>query len=171
MDPISTFILTKIADAIIGKLVGDGSQEMISKLQGDPTKKALKKALGEALTRYVTSQPDRKVIAQPLLRPKSLLAEQGIASELAQVVKFVREPNTVLIGKRWLDELDDSPSWRDFTHEATVLIDYFRDELKATPTFAPVFEVARLDAIADHAEIATESLVVCQELCKSSGSG
>src|SRR5438552_12899978 len=105
MDPISTFILTKIADAIIGKLVGDGAQEMISKLQGDPTKKAL----GEALTRYVTSQPDRKVIAQPLLRSKSLLAEQDIASELAQVVKFVREPNTILIGKRWRDELDDPP--------------------------------------------------------------
>ena len=167
MDPISTFILTKIADAIIGKLVGDGTQEMISKLQGDPTKKALKKALGEALTRYVTSQPDRKVIAQPLLRSKSLLAEQDIASELAQVVKFVREPNTILIGKRWRDELDDPPPWRDFTHEAQLLVDYFRDELKATPTFAPVFEVARLDAIAAHAEIAAESLASVEKLLGS----
>src|SRR6184192_2208768 len=95
MDPISTFILTKIADAIIGTLVGDSTQEMVSKLQGDPTKKALKKALGEALTRYVTSQPERQVFAQPLLRRKSLLGEQDIADELAQVVKFVREPNVI----------------------------------------------------------------------------
>ena len=34
MDLISTFILTQIADAIIGKLVDEGSQEVISKLQG-----------------------------------------------------------------------------------------------------------------------------------------
>ncbi len=167
MDPISTFILTKIAETIIGILVGDSTQEMISKLQGDPTKKALKKALGEALTLYVTSQPERKIIAQPLLRRKSLLAEQDIANELAQVVKFVREPNTILIGKRWRDELDDPPPWRDFTSEAKVLVDYFRDELKATPTFAPVFEVARLDAIAAHAEIAAESLASVEKLLGS----
>src|SRR5947209_13044578 len=114
MDSISTFILTKIADAIIGKLVGDGTQEMISKLQGDPTKKALKKALGEALTRYVTSRPERKVIAQPLLRRKSLLAEKDIADELAQVLKFVREPNALFIGNHWRDELENPPSWCDF---------------------------------------------------------
>jgi hypothetical protein len=62
MDPISTFILTKIADTLIGTLVGASTQEMISKLQGDPTKKALRKALGEALTFYVTSQPERKLL-------------------------------------------------------------------------------------------------------------
>jgi len=167
MDPISTFILTKIADTIIGTLVGDSTQEMISKLQGDPTMKALKKALGEALTLYVTSQPERKIIAQPLLRRKSLLAEQDIANELAQVVKFVREPNTILIGKRWRDELDDPPPWRDFTLESKLLVDYFRDELKATPTFAPVFEVAKLDAIAAHAEIAAESLASVEKLLGS----
>ncbi len=167
MDPISVFILTKIADTIIGTLVGDSTQEMISKLQGDPTKKALKKALGEALTLYITSQPERKIIAQPLLRRKSLLAEQDIANELAQVVKFVREPNTILIGKRWRDELDDPPPWRDFTLESKLLVDYFRDELKATPTFAPVFEVAKLDAIAAHAEIAAESLASVEKLLGS----
>src|ERR1700680_2481939 len=98
MDPISTFILTKIADTIIGTLADDSTQEMISKLQGDPTKKAVKRALGEALTRYVTSRSERKVIAKPLLRRKSLLAEKDVADELAQVVKFVREPNAHLIG-------------------------------------------------------------------------
>ncbi|GHO57496.1 hypothetical protein KSB_59710 [Ktedonobacter robiniae] len=64
MDPISTFILTQIADTIIGTLTNDGTQEMISKLQGDPTKRALKKALGTALTLYVMSQPERKKAVQ-----------------------------------------------------------------------------------------------------------
>src|SRR6266581_1866675 len=117
MDPISTLILTHGAETIISVLISDGTQEVISKLQGDPTKKALKKALGQALSRYVMSQPERKVIARPLLRRKSLLAEKDIADELAQVVKFVREPNTLLIGKRWREELDHPPSWCDFTHE------------------------------------------------------
>jgi len=160
MDPISISIalLTQIADTIIGTLVGDGTQELISKLQRDPTKKALKQALGEALTRYVVSQPERKIIAGPLLRKRSLLAEKDIANELAQVVKFVREPDVVLIGKRWRDELDNPPSGRDFTNEAQVLVKYFTDELKATPTFAPVFEVASLNSLAAHTEVSAESL-------------
>ncbi len=160
MDPISTSlaILTQIADTIIGTLAGDGTQELVSKLQGDPTKKALKKALGQALTRYVRRSLEHKVIAQPLLRRKSLLAEKDVADELAQVVKFVREPNTLFIGRRWREEFDHPPVWCDFAHEAQVLVDYFRDELKATPTFAPVFEVARLDALTGYAEVSTESL-------------
>jgi hypothetical protein len=167
MDPISTFILTQIADTIIGTLAADGTQELISKLQGDPTKKALKQALGEALTRYVASQPERKIIAKPLLRRKSLLAEKDIANELAQVVKFVRTPDVVLIGKRWYDELDNPPPGRDFTSEAQVLVKYFTDELKATPTFAPVFEVARLDSLAAHAEVSAESLASIEKLLGS----
>lgn len=167
MDPISTFILTQIADTIIGTLTGDSTQELISKLQGDPTKKALKKALGEALTRYVTSRPERKVIAKPLLRRKSLLAEKAIADELAQILKFVREPNALFIGKRWRDELENPPLWCDFTSEAKVLIDYFTDALKATPTFAPVFEVARLDSLAVHAEVSAESLASIEKLLGS----
>jgi ATPase family associated with various cellular activities (AAA) len=167
MDPISTFILTQIADTIIGTLAADGTQEIISQLQGNPTKKALKKALGEALTRYVASQPERKIIAEPLLRRKSLLAEKDIANELAQVVKFVRAPDVVLIGKRWHDELANPPSWRDFTNEAKLLIDYFTDELKATPTFAPVFEVATLDSLAAYAEVSAESLASIEKLLGS----
>jgi hypothetical protein len=167
MDPISTFILTYIVDNIIETLAGDGAQEVISKLQGDPTKKALKKALGQALTRYVMSKPERKVLAQPLLRRKSILAEKEIADELAQVVKFVREPNTLLIGSRWRNELDHPPSWCDFTNEAKVLVDYFTDELKATPTFTPVFEVAKLDALAVHAEVSAESLASVEKLLES----
>jgi len=163
MDPISTFILNQVADTVIGTLTDDGTQELISKLQGDPTKKAIRKALGQALTRYVISQPERKGIAKPLLRRKSLLAEKDIADELAQVVRFVREPNALLIGRRWHDELDNPPAWCDFTHEAKVLIDYFTDELKATPTFAPVFEVAKLDAIAIHTKEAAESLVSIED--------
>jgi hypothetical protein len=158
MDPISTFILTQVADTIIGTLVGDSTQELISKLQKSPTKKALKQALGEALTQYAESQPERKILAQPLLRRKSLLAEKDIANELAQVVKFVRAPDVVLIGKRWRDELDNPPPGRDFTSEAKLLIGYFTDELKATPTFAPVFEVASLDFLVAHTEEAVESL-------------
>src|SRR5260221_13515937 len=158
MEPISTFILTQIADTIIGTLVGDSTQELISKLQKSPTKKALKQALGEALTRYAESQPARRGIAEPLLRRKSLLAEKDIANELAQVVKFVRAPDVVLIGKRWRDELDNPPSGRDFTNEAQVLVKYFTDELKANPTFAPVFEVASLDFLVDYAEVSAESL-------------
>jgi hypothetical protein len=72
-----------------------------------------------------------------------------------------------LIGRRWRDELDDPPSWRDFTREATLLVDYFRDELKATPTFAPVFEVTRLDAIAVHLEVSAESLASVEKLLGS----
>jgi len=160
MDPISSSIaiLTQIADTIIGTLVGDGTQELISKLQGDPTKKALKQALGEALARYVVSQPERKILAGPLLRRKSLLAEKDIANELAQVVKFVRAPDVVLIGKRWRDELDHPPPGRDFTNEAQVLVQYVTDELKATSTFAPVFVVKRLDSLVAHAEVSAESL-------------
>ena len=45
------------------------------------------------------------------------------------------------------------------TSEAKLLVDYFRDELKATPAFTSVFEVARLDAITIHSEISAESLV------------
>lgn len=55
MNPISTSILNKIADVIIEKLVNEDTQEMISKLQDDPTKKAL----GEAPTQYITSQPQQ----------------------------------------------------------------------------------------------------------------
>lgn len=158
MDPISTFILTQIADTIIGTLAADGTQELITKLRGDPTKKALKKALGQALTRYAESQPERKMIAKPLLRKKSLLAEKDIANELAQVVKFVRAPDVVLIGKRWRDELDNPPPGRDFTNEAQVLVRYFTDELRATPTFAPLFGAAALDSLTDQTEVSVESL-------------
>lgn len=167
MDPISTFILTQVADTIIGTLTDDGTQELVSKLQGDPTKRALKKALGQALIRYIMSQPERKVIAQPLLRRKSLLAEKDIADELAQIVKFVREPNTLLIGRRWRDELDDPPPWCDFTNEAKVLVDYLTDELQAIPTFAPVFVMKRLDVIAVHAEVSAESLASVEKLIES----
>ncbi len=167
MDPIATFILTQIADAMIGTFIGDSAQELISKLQGNPTKKVLKMALGQALTRYIMSQPERKIIARPLLRRKSLLAEKDVANELAQVVKFVREPNAYLIGKRWRDELDNPPSWRDFTSEAKLLLDYFTVELKATPTFAPAFAVKRLDAIAFQVEISAESLASVEKLLGS----
>ena len=102
-------------------------------LQRNNSKQTLQRAIGQALARYVASQPERKVIAQPLLRRNSLLAETEIAGELAKVV-LSEEPDVSLIGRRWRDELDSPPPWRDFQNEAKLLVEYLRAEVRNMPS-------------------------------------
>jgi predicted ATPase len=82
----------------------------------------------------------------------------AVSNELAQLVRFEREPNTELIGRQWKASMDDPPPWCDFTYEAKRLLEYLQVELRSTEVFRPVFDAKSLNAIAVSAAASTESL-------------
>ena len=133
MDTLASLLLGSVVEAIIAALISEGASEARLQLQRNDSKQTLQRAIGQALARYVASQPERKVIAQPLLRRNSLLAETEIAGELAKVV-LAGEPDVSLIGRRWRDELDSPPPWRDFQNEAKLLVEYLRAEVRNMPS-------------------------------------
>src|SRR5450432_359894 len=147
MIELLTLALTKFAEAFLTALADKVTHEVAIKLQGDPARIAVKQALGKAVQLYSTS-PLRIDIARPLLIKDGFLTEQSIVQELAQLVRFEREPDAKLIGRVWKAALDDPPGWCDFTNEAQALLKYLQKELRDTELFRPVFDSRSLDTIA-----------------------
>lgn len=151
-DLISSMILGSVTDAVIGVLVNIADNELLAKLKSDPVRKEFENALLDAIKNYATSSGTRLDIVQPLLHQDSILKEHSIAVELSQIIRFDREPNYELIGERWKKAIDEPPSWRNFTYEAKLLLDFFKDELKNTNHFRPVFDSKLLENVNNQLE-------------------
>ena len=154
---ILSLIAGKVFDALAGKTIEKVTDAVIMKLRGDKAKKAFELALGEALKRYATNG-NRFFIAEPLLRKDGPLTEQSVANELAQVLRFDREPNYQLIGDRWKKALTEPPTWIDFNQEAKIFVNHLRNELKISEVFGPVMEQKTLQDINDKASVSTDAL-------------
>ena len=85
-------VLGKIGDAFLAALAEKVPDEIWTKIHGDPTKKAIKRALGAAIQRYATLGL-RLDLARPLLQKDGFLTLPAVAQELTQLVRFDREPN------------------------------------------------------------------------------
>ena len=155
-------VLKKIGEAFLGALAGKFTDEVWTKLKGDPAKTALKLALGAATQRYAMSQL-RLDLARPFLEKDGFLILPAVAYELTQLVRFERKPNAELIGQQWKAEMDEPPPWCDFTSEAKRFLEYLQVELRSTEVFRPVFDAKSLDAIAADAAASTESLAHIEE--------
>ncbi|MBV7333913.1 ATP-binding protein [Chloroflexi bacterium TSY] len=157
-EPITTtVILSVVAEAFIGALAGNVTNELMSKLKGASAQNAFKQGLGVAIHRYGTTG-SRLNLTRPLLQQNGPLTEPNVAFELAKIVQFDQEPNIELIGQRWKVAMTDPPQWRDFTSEAKLFLEHLRAELRATEVFGPVFDAEALDSIAADAAISAESL-------------
>ena len=157
-EPITTtVILSTVAKAFIGALVGKVTDELRAKLKSDPAQQAFKQALGAAINRYSTTG-SRLGLAQPLLQRDGPLTEPAVAAELARLVVFEGVPDTELIGQRWKAALANPPQWRDFTSEAELLLSYLRAELRASEIFNKIFDAESLDSIEANTASSTESL-------------
>lgn len=155
VEPISTIVLSIITESFFSTLIDKSTEELWSKLKGDPTRNAFKQAVGVAIQRYATSG-SRLDLARPLLQKDSPLKEPDIALELSQLVRFEREPNAKLIGERWKATLENPPTWRDFKVEAELFLNYLKTELQSSDAFRPVFEAKSLTAIAANTETSNE---------------
>src|SRR5262249_30425122 len=84
--------------------------------------------------------------------------------ELAKLILFEQKPNIEFIGERWRSSLEDPPTWRDFTNEAGLLINYLQSELRVTDVFRPVLDSQSLDNIAiySHTSMAALTTLVTQ---------
>src|SRR5260370_6551161 len=127
MITILAIVLEKIGDAFLGALVGKVTDDVWTKLKGDPAKTALKLALGAAIQRYATS-PLRLDLARPLLAKDGFLTLPAVVEELTQLVCFEREPNAELVGRQWKALMEDPPPWCDFTYEISRLLEYLQVE-------------------------------------------
>lgn len=149
-------ILTIAANGFIEALAGNVADDLYQKLKGDPAKNAYKQALGAAIQRYATGE--RLFLARALTRDGGVLSDKEVAAEISQVIRFEREPNIQLIGKRWKDALDSPPAWHDFTEESRLLLGYLQSELRATDVFRPVFDAKSLSTIAENTSASAQSL-------------
>lgn len=154
---IMGIILEKAGEAFLNALVSQVGEELWSKLKGNPTQKAFQKAIGASIQRYAM-MPNRLALAQPLLMEGSLLTDPDIATELTHLVRFERAPNARLIGLRWKEALLDPPQWRDFTHEAELLLGYLETELRTSDVFAQVFVEKSLQAVSTSTANSSQSL-------------
>lgn len=149
VDPIF-FILGMVAgkffSALTSKLAGKVSDELLSKLKGDPARNAFKQALGKAIHSYATTDK-RLILARPLLEKNGPLTEDSVVEEITQIVRFRREPNAKLIGDRWRAAIDNPPRWCDFTKEAELLVEHLKDKLHDTEVFYPVFDSKSIESI------------------------
>ncbi|MEO1807933.1 MAG: hypothetical protein AAFU33_24190 [Bacteroidota bacterium] len=151
-------IIALCADAFIGSVMSSTVEGVLQKLKGDPTKIAYQQALTTAIQRY-SSSGQRALLATALVKDGSILTEQGVANELAQLIKFERSPDAKLIGIRWRDAADmPSSSLIDFTEEANLFIDLLRNALQESDVYRPVFELQNLNAIAESSVTSTEHL-------------
>lgn len=156
MDPISSYVLTKVADSFTSALMGKVSNELITKLKGDPAHNAFKHALGSAIQRYASGP--RLALAAPLLDEQGFLTQADIASELTHIIRFDREPDAKMIGERWKQAVESPPQWNFFTDEAKRLLSYLQNELRDTEVFRPVFEAKDLNKVAVNTITATGHL-------------
>lgn len=157
MITFSGLVLGAIAQAFLDALAGKVTEEILSKLKRDPARNALKQALGAAIRRYAQENL-RLELVPPLLQQDGPLTEPSVAEELAQIVRFQRDPDYNRIGQNWRAYLDSPPPWCDFTFEAQRLVKFFQDELRETETFRPVFMLKTLDAIATSSATTVQSL-------------
>lgn len=146
----------KVLDSLTSKASGHVTDALLSKLKGDPTKKAFKTALGKAVHRYATGE--RLYLAKPLLDKDGVLTDSDVAKELANLIEFGRKPSAVLIGGRWKAAVPGAPDQVDFTNEARLLLNYLEQALRETDVFRPVFDEKSLEAIAVSTTISNESL-------------
>jgi AAA ATPase domain len=128
----------------------------MAKLRGDPAKNAFKKALGTAVQQYTTGE--RLALADWLLREDGLLADPIVTAELAQIIKFDREPDPNLLGERWKLNFADLLPGRDYAKEANLFLSYFKEALLETEVFRPVFEAKSISAIAATAATSNQLL-------------
>ena len=150
-------ILGYIGSKLLDSLAGKVSDDLLAKLQGDPARKAFKKALGAAISRY-SQLPGRLYLASALVEKRGFLQQDDVAAELGHIILFDRSPNAKLIGERWRASLPAPPPGTDFTAEAGELVQMLTEELRGTDVFRPVFDAKRLDAIADHAATSDAAL-------------
>ncbi len=150
-------VLEKIEEAFIGALAGKVTDETWTKIRSDAAKIALKGAFAASIQRYATSSLHLD-LARPLLEMDGLLTLPAVAQELAQLVRFEREPNAEFIGQMWKASIDNPPPWCDFTAEARRLLDYLQVELRSTDVFRPVFDSKSLNALATSATPSAEPL-------------
>lgn len=155
VEPIS-MILAVAAEKVLSALADKAIKKTWSKLQGDTAQRAFKQALGAAIQCYAGGE--RLALARPLLEKDGVLTDPNVAQELAQIIRFEREPNAELIGERWKAALADPPRERNFTREAELLLGYLENELRGTSVFRPVFDAKSLDSIATNAVASAESL-------------
>ncbi|MBK8989376.1 MAG: NACHT domain-containing protein [Chloroflexi bacterium] len=161
-DPIAItavlgLITSKVLDTLADKGMEKAADAAMAKLQGDKVKNAFRLALGEAIRRYATVGT-RFTIAAPLLAQDGPLTEQSVAEELAQILRFDREPNYRLIGDRWKASIENPPKWIDFTSQAEIFANCLRDELKASEVFGVTMERRMIDGINDNVAVLVEAL-------------
>src|SRR5215472_16189964 len=107
-----TVVAKKVFDSVTSKATGQFSDAVLAKLKGDPTKKAFKRALGEAVQRYATGE--RLYLAAPLLADPGVLGDSDVAKELSCLIGFEREPNTQLIAEHWKVAIPNAHNTVDF---------------------------------------------------------
>jgi hypothetical protein len=166
VDPISSFVISEVATALIAELVGRAIDLTQTKLKRDETQKALQIAITAAVQQYTASASYRLVLARPLVERDSPLTLPPVVEEITQIVRFEREPNYELVGRYWREAIAEPPSWRDFSEEAKFLLALLHSELKESPTFRPVFIQKTLDAIADDVSDMAEHTAQLVELTK-----
>jgi hypothetical protein len=142
-------ILTYIGDKLLDSLAGSISDDLLAKLKGDPARKAFKKALGTAITRFA-QLPGQQDLTAALVSKRGFLQEDDVVAEIGHLIRFDRPPDVALVAARWQAAVPDAPAGTDFTAAARTLLALLAEELRATDVFRPVFDSKKLDDIAGH---------------------
>jgi hypothetical protein len=121
------------------------SQNTRKQLDSHSIRTAVSHAFTHAVKQY--ADHDTHGLVGALTRSDGLLNHPNVAAELAQILRFEREPDTYLIGERWRNLSKVSLTTREFTDEAETLIDFLRGALRITAVFHPVFEQKSLEAL------------------------
>jgi hypothetical protein len=138
-------VLSEVAKAVLGAFTGQVAAVLVEKIKDTTPEEAYKRALGDAIQRYATSESCLE-LARPLLRKKGLLARKDVAQELGKLLLLHKGgPDIEVIAKQWRAELSqfpdsDPPDHRVLVAEARRFVDYLRVELENSPTFRYVFE-------------------------------
>jgi hypothetical protein len=160
MEPLTVTAASVVARKVFDLLADDLALTIKSKLRRDPAERAFESATAAAVQSYRLSSDDRDKLGQVLLGERGLLAEDTVAAELAQIVRFDREPDASVIAKAWRERIPDATSPllppdeirqlasdTDFSAEAEELLTRIRVELRGTEIFRPVLDSQSLDAI------------------------
>jgi hypothetical protein len=140
-----------VAAAVVAKKVFDllASELALivkSKLRRDQAERAFESAVAAAVDSYAKSREGRERLAEALLGKRGALAEDPVACELAQIVRFDRDPEPLVLANEWQRRFHRM-SGTDFGAEAEDLVERIRTELQATEIFRPVIDSQSLSAI------------------------
>jgi hypothetical protein len=159
VEPLTVTAASLVARKVFDLLADDLAMTIRSKLRRDPAERAFESATAASVQSYRLSSDDRDKLGRVLLGERSLLADDTVAAELAQVVRFDRKPDAMVIAKAWRERLSDPallfaldlhgelPPDTDFSAEAEDLLMRIRSELRGTEIFRPVLDSQSLDAI------------------------